>query len=527
MKGNNPTTLLLIMLTLVSFSAVGQYFDPTVWTNRSGGSWDSPSWASGLPQFKKAVITNDETKTIVFNAGSYAAYSNTPTFNLLIDGFGDTTNTVVLEAADPVRPISIPSEFQIGPQGVLENQGAIVVLNSNAFTRLYGSVVQTGGSFQSPGWRLELNQALFVQNDGSNRMNILSCYGMGIFRLNAGSLNAGTVGIGDAGLFGEFYQSGGNLRATQIELPGWYRFGNSGYGEFRLDGGVAEVESVLCEGFADYFQNGGTMIVDRFSLLGEMGVVAPGYIARIDAFGALTNGFLIAGSEIMDLSDFIQQGGTNQTGSLSLAVGEDWSSVGGTFGATYFLNGGTLIATNLSIGQYSGLWCASGTNPLHIYNPGTLTLGGELHLGSFQHTLGALAIDSADAVIGFDAGSMIHFADSSAHLWTSNATLTLYGPIDGSAHVYFGENGSGLSPNQLGRIVFNGNPAVLLSNGELVMRPTLGWELIDRELVLQWPGPFLLESAPDVTGPYSPVPAATSPWTNRVDGNRFFRLASP
>lgn len=72
-----------------------------------------------------------------------------------------------------------------------------------------------------------------------------------------------------------------------------------------------------------------------------------------------------------------------------------------------------------------------------------------------------------------------------------------------------GTGGSGLGT------VFALDPAILL-------RPAV----FNHNLVLNWVDPsFQLQSAPIVSGPYTNIPAATSPYTNAaVSGQQFFRL---
>ncbi|MEI2722346.1 MAG: hypothetical protein V9H26_02040 [Verrucomicrobiota bacterium] len=55
---------------------------------------------------------------------------------------------------------------------------------------------------------------------------------------------------------------------------------------------------------------------------------------------------------------------------------------------------------------------------------------------------------------------------------------------------------------------------------------TLTNSVINGELILSWANPlFVLQSAPEVTGPYTTIPDATSPYTNTLSGGQqYFRL---
>jgi hypothetical protein len=56
----------------------------------------------------------------------------------------------------------------------------------------------------------------------------------------------------------------------------------------------------------------------------------------------------------------------------------------------------------------------------------------------------------------------------------------------------------------------------------------LGFTRLNQQLVLTWTNPaFGLQSAPDITGTFTNIPGATSPYTNPTSANRqFFRLIS-
>jgi hypothetical protein len=60
----------------------------------------------------------------------------------------------------------------------------------------------------------------------------------------------------------------------------------------------------------------------------------------------------------------------------------------------------------------------------------------------------------------------------------------------------------------------------------VVLRPTLLFAREGDNIVFDWSGPFILQSATNVAGPYSDVSNAIAPHTNSVIGNaqEFFRL---
>ena len=133
------------------------------------------------------------------------------------------------------------------------------------------------------------------------------------------------------------------------------------------------------------------------------------------------------------------------------------------------------------------------------------------------------------------------FPDSSAQAWAGGATLVVAnwnGNLSGGGaeQLKCGTSQSGLTPNQLAQIQFTNPagfapgtyPAQILSTGEVVptSAPTLGFQKSGANLVLNWPGNFILQNATNVAGPYVDITNATSPYgfdTSEFP-KRFFRL---
>jgi len=104
--------------------------------------------------------------------------------------------------------------------------------------------------------------------------------------------------------------------------------------------------------------------------------------------------------------------------------------------------------------------------------------------------------------------------------------------------VVFGNGAAGLNLQQLEQIQFidaagfpGTNNARILVSGEIVptTRPYLRFSRQGGALVLSWTGDSVLESAPDILGPYEPVIGATSPYapSTTVSAMAFFRLKQP
>ena len=80
-------------------------------------------------------------------------------------------------------------------------------------------------------------------------------------------------------------------------------------------------------------------------------------------------------------------------------------------------------------------------------------------------------------------------------------------------------------------IALNGTPhfeSDFLNYGTLVLPPLINFQFVDNQLILTWNNAeFGLQSAPDLSGTFTNIPSATSPFTNSVTGiQQFFRLIS-
>ena len=70
-------------------------------------------------------------------------------------------------------------------------------------------------------------------------------------------------------------------------------------------------------------------------------------------------------------------------------------------------------------------------------------------------------------------------------------------------------------------------PHDTLKRGHRAFRPRLDFQPLNNQLVLNWTNAgFTLQSAPALTGLFTNLPAATSPYTNGfITSQQFFRLA--
>ncbi len=133
---------------------------------------------------------------------------------------------------------------------------------------------------------------------------------------------------------------------------------------------------------------------------------------------------------------------------------------------------------------------------------------------------------------------MVQFSPSSGLVWSNQATLTIEhwsGSVSGGGNqrVVFGHTASALTGQQLSQIQFfnpaglapGTYPAQILSTGEITPGRALAFEQVNHQLILQWGGTSILQSATNANGPYTDVVGAMSPYTNSFTGTRrFFRL---
>jgi hypothetical protein len=333
-------------------------------------------------------------------------------------------------------------------------------------------------------------------------------------------------------------QTGGTNHAISLDLGYPNRFGGAAY--YTLSNGVIQADSAVSFNGGKFSQyNGQFTIVSNLVMHGGTGGLDP------SADYLLAGGRLsVAGLTVGPEADFSQTGGTNLIAG-ALVIGP----IPPSQFSWYTLSGGTLNVQDIKIGANAFFQHTSG----NIGQSGVLTLTqGEWRAANGDYALGPLALGAPDmSVIGYHTNSAIIFpngsstlrlANSSAQAWAANAIFYItnwHGSVSGggATQLYFGSNSSGLTTAQLARTTFS-NPAgfspgnygaQLLSTGELVpvAQPTLQTARYGSVLVLTWPGGYQLRSATNITGPWTPVSGATSPWTNHFDKpQEFFRLQS-
>jgi hypothetical protein len=446
-----------------------------------------------------------------------------------------------------------------GTAAFIQNGGDVTaeyIFFGSSFSKM-GEYVLQGGKLSAS--TLSFRSGSFTQTGGTNTLAIVNFPESSLYFIQARYSLAGgllistnlTLGSGNYPSIpnpGHFVQSGGlhtNLALSLfgylmdpkpggIQFPGWGGF-------YDLSGGllVSGTESVS----GRFTQTAGTNHTP-FLGISQGGLYSLGD-GELSTFNTTINGYMRAywSPHRCDPTLVFTQTGGVHTVANDLAVANF---------ATYDFQAGALLAQDIHLGPYSELKCDRGT----ISNWATFTILGSAGIfrpGAQSHFLGKLVLlaftnwacgDSIAMPINLDvsgpSGTVLRFRDSSDADWSAPGLLILgwqpWSNGGSSHHIFFGTNSLGLSVAQLSKIIFIdpygwplGNyPAQILSTGEVVPvpLPILGTTRNSNGLIVYWPGDYQLLTATNVMGPYLPIPAATSPFTNPFTGReQYFRLA--
>lgn len=401
----------------------------------------------------------------------------------------------------------------------------------------------TYGLKASEATNLLVQATQYTQTGGSTNFGTLSCCSWGQYSLLGGTLHCDTLQLGACGDGGTFYQTDGDFTVSTIVMTPWERAYDQGYGRLSLNGGTLEAAGILVGDSAGCDESAGVLTVDSLVLTGQVNS-GPVYDEWANyASYRLTNGVLAAHSEVLSIGSFLQAGGTNALSGSLVVGGDQYFGPGRSYGSQYHLDGGLLRATNIEVGGCSVFVCGPGSSG-GIENAGTFSLVGTLVITNSEHQLGALAVSQGPSpsppTISLGSGSVLRFVDSGTQSWDTNALLTIVAWAGlvvggGPSQLLFGTNDLALTPTQLAQIRFS-NPVTLppgtyeamrLPTGEVV--PKVVWLYATRaggKMVLRWAGPYVLQTATDLTGPWVPVSTVDNVYTNDLSGDHgFFRLA--
>ena len=448
----------------------------------------------------------------------------------------------MIDSGDVPISFRCGGENGIGTNGVLENRGGTLRLFG---TQIDGVLLQSGGIFQSStpifsGSAFLTNAMItiygsmritfsgeFQQIGGTNNVPSLAC--SGTYRLREGILNANEMNLGIYGWGGSFYESGGTVTLSNLAVGYSARIGG-GRGEVFLEMGTLLTASATVGPEGRFSQTGGLLKVGNQLTLSGWSERGGTRRARY----TLDTGCMEVADLLIDSGEFFQNGGTNNI-SGSLVINPDRNE------GKYVFSGGQLTASNILV---SGTFSCVGSNGSHkIINPGYFALSGVFRSGGNSEQLGRFQLFGSPT-IDLGLSGTLRFADSSGVTWDggwgAKFTLTISnwtGSLDGSGNtqLFFGTNSSGLTPTQITQIQFvnpGGLPAGLyrakiLPTGEVVpVTDKLFFSMQKSQIILTWFGPYRLQVATEVEGPYVDVPEAISPYTNAFSTSpqRFFQL---
>jgi hypothetical protein len=398
-----------------------------------------------------------------------------------------------------------------------------------------------GGTYNLQGGWLEVDAVelvgdhgfgTLIQSGGTNSASLVSV-GPGSYSKSGGGLFAGEVEIATTG--SSMTHSGGSTTISnllRLDAQG------SGSAMFNMLGGSLSTPRIELLSAGLFTQSNGTVNVANELFMEENRSGAGSNSYHLDGGNLFAAQTTISFSSVS--STFIQNGGTH------VVTNTLWINGSSTL---YQMTGGTLNARDIvltgNLSQPPQFWVL-GAAPYTITNENISLTGGAVIIQDSAQQLGSLTLDLDSDFNLAGSAAILRFADSHANDWAGELTwrvpsLAVYN-WDGSTNgggtdqLSFGNNGSALTASQLAQIQFvnpagfapGTYPARILSTGEVVptTAPTLGFRINGANLVLIWPGNFILQSATNIMGPYVDITNATSPssFDSSQSPMQFFRL---
>ena len=341
---------------------------------------------------------------------------------------------------------------------------------------------------------------------------------------------------------GGFIQAGGlHTVDGPLVVAGHYeRSFEAIYAWYSLINGLLRARS-LSIGIGSVSQTGGTNDIASDLVLAMGGAARSSYYlsgGRLNTYNTIVN----YPPTIFSFNvGFRQDGGLHSIiGKLDLSGPASPFTIGPGVPVHYTLTGGELIVDNIRVSTNAIFRHTGGT----INQSGVLTLaGGNWESAAGTHQLGILELGAAptnSSLTLSNAATTLRFTSSGLRGWASDARLIVHnwrGSTNGGGlhRIIFGMGPSGLNAQQLAKIRFRdplGLPpgdyaARILSTGEIVpiLRPPVSYTRNGNQLIWQWPAGWTLQTATNISGPFSDVNASTSYTTStRSDAQRYYRL---
>jgi hypothetical protein len=503
------------------------------WINPTSSDWDQASnWSLAvLPSSSQSVmITNSGWKAVAINASTPTNFPDSMTVsNLTIRGATNTENVLLLNYFGTTVPLTVLNGLTLQDDGRIVNFNSGLVVQGGTLLVTNSTMIQDGGFVRATNGPMYLQNAVYNLTNGllsagtefiNGTFNQQNGTNAGSVTMQGGTYNlaGGLLSPGDLQFAGGVIrQTGGTNNAGNVSMSA-VTFSTAAFYDFR-NGRLAETSLTLAantgvDQFGGYHTNGG------MTLLGSAAT----------AVYTLNGGTFEAPFITMNMGSFNHYGGTNRVGTISMSNGSD-----------YVINSGLLVVDEIQIrdvGFADNGGALAGARNLTLANAYWQEWHAAVQLGHLQLSNGA------NSVLYLSANPCVfHFTDSSGVPWAGDGRLTIpnwSGSLNGGGpqQLFFGTSSSGLTSQQLSQVEFsnpaglpNGTyPARILATGEVVPAPgpTISMTRYPSGMVISWSGNYQLFSSTNVSGPYTVINGATSPYTNSFnEPQRFFRLRSP
>ena len=347
------------------------------WTKTTSGYWEEPYWSLGrLPAMDQDLVAfrNPGWKALAIGADTTANYPNSLAINYLtVEAPADSFNQLLLNYAGLAVPLSVNSDLVLGTNGSLVS---------------YYSALRGGSLYLSaPATFSEGSMVIFSKI-------VVGANAPAELNLTDSSLSAGLL-ILSQGAAGTLNQSGGSNQASNLQMYAGsvYTLSNGTFVANSLD-----LQSLGGTGLAQFTVSGGHMDVQgpfRLGLPQSTPDARGEFLLQAGWFQATEVNFLNG--------TFTQTGGTNVTSSIALP----WLD---NSRGDYFLSGGTLISSNISLGAILSPSTPPGignfTQSGGVHTNVSMGLAGEIrhqsvtHYGSYSLGAGLLVSDAVRLLSG-------------------------------------------------------------------------------------------------------------------------------
>lgn len=459
----------------VTISASGQ-FDLNGQTERVGSiSATSPNAQISLGA---GTLTSGDTSSTLF-AGTISGsggLTKEGSGSLTLSGPNSFTGAVAINAGSVnIQNVTAlgttAGGVSVGSNAALELQGGIAV-GAEALT-LSGSGISSGGALRNissdNSWagnvvlanptRINSDSGTLTISGGvSGAGQNLTVGGSGnVTFTGAIATTTGGLAIDGAGtvtLTGANTYSGATTIASgaALNVQNAAALGNTSSGTTVSSGGALQIQ-------------GDTLLNAETITINGSGIASDGAIRSISGANKLAGTISLnsASTIAVDTGTLTLNGSINNGGStLTTAGGGNTIIAGGLSGSGGLVvnNGVTTLSGNTTftgdITVNDGATLLLGASNRIVDSVNMSLSGGTFDTGGFSETLGTLTLSLGSEIdLGAGSGQALHFANSSGASWLGTEALVIENWTPSSQQIFFGSAVGGLTPTQLGQIVFS------------------------------------------------------------------------